>query len=96
MINIWNSSTHPDYPSVKIFKKKMKDIEFPVSFKLCVRELETTMRYSKYGYLDEYNFFRGNSMYNESLHGWNGFLETNSTIGSTQGILKVFKISFSN
>ncbi len=86
MTNIWISSTFPDYPSVKSYKKNMKDIEFPISFKLCVRELGTTMRYSRYGYSDEYDFFEGRSLFNRSFLGWNGFSETNSTIGFTQGI----------
>ena len=87
MTIIWISSTYPDYPSVKSYKKNLKEIEFPISFKLCVRELESTMRYSRYGYLNAYGFYEGRSELNHSLRGWNGFSETNSTIGSTQGIL---------
>ena len=87
MTNIWISSTFPDYPSVKTYKKNLKEIEFPISFKLCARELETTKRYSRYGYFDEYHFFEGRSLFNHSLRGWNGFSETNLTIGSTQGII---------
>ena len=86
MINIWNSSRYPNYPSVKELKKNLQDIEFPVSFKLCVRELNTTHRYSRYGYSDEHNFFRGLSKYNRSLRGWNGFSKNNSMNASVIGI----------
>ena len=86
MMSIWNSSAHPDYPSVRTSKKNLKDIEFPVSFKLCARDLQNKKRYSNYGYSSEYKFFEGKSS-NASIRGWNGFSETNSSIGSVEGIL---------
>ena len=77
---------NPKYPSVRIYKKNLSDIEFPISFKLCVRELNNNnIRYQKHGYKNEYYYFLGESMFNENLFGWNGFTKTNKTFGSVEG-----------
>ena len=77
---------YPKYPSVRIYKKNLKDIEFPIAFKLCVIELNNnSIRYQKVGYKNEYDFFLGKSMFNENLFGWNGFTKTNTTFGSVEG-----------
>ena len=78
---------YPDYPSVKIYKKNIKDIEFPISFKLCVRELKNpNFRYIKIGYQNEMDYYKGVSMFNRNHFGWNGFTKTNATLGSVEGM----------
>ena len=78
---------YPDYPSVRIYRKNLKDIEFPISFKLCLRELKNeTLRYKNIGYYDNYHFYAGVSLFNRSHFGWNGFTQTHATLGSVEGM----------
>ena len=54
IINAYNI-LYPEIPSLKVYEKELGSIDFPVSFKLCVREIHnTTKRYEDYGY---YNAF---------------------------------------
>ena len=53
-INAYNT-LYPEIPSLKVYEKELGNIDFPISFKLCVREIHnTTKRYEDYGY---YNAF---------------------------------------
>ena len=84
---------NPKYPSVRIHKKNLSDIEFPISFKLCAKELKNRkMRYSKIGYFNDHSFFSGST----KCKGWNGCTETYKTLGSVEGTkyFRVFKIKF--
>lgn len=84
----------PDIPSVKLFTKSFNELdEFPISFKLCVTELENShAQYQKFGYDDLWSFYKGNSMYDKSMAndegrwvGWAGHKD-NSTITSVKGV----------
>ena len=88
----------PSIPSVKVYYKEMNNIEFPLIFKLCVRELKhSNQRYMKLGYADEMQFYYGlinpeNKTYDlnknseKKIIGWNG--HTNgSSVGSVEGLL---------
>ena len=51
---------YPDYPSTIAYNKKLEDIEFPISFKLCIRELNNVeKRYRNLGYKSYGDFFKG-------------------------------------
>ena len=77
----------PKYPSVHVYKKNIKEMEFPISFKFCVREINNnSMRYQRIGYKNEHHFYKGVSMFNESILGWNGFTQTNTTFGTVEGM----------
>ena len=80
---------HPDFPSVKVYSKDLQDLdEFPLSFKLCARELTNiTHRYKKFGYNDIYAFFQGRRNYRGSgkWFGWAGHGEGNETLASVIG-----------
>ena len=59
---------HPEYASIRVYEEDLKQIDFPLSFKICVREQEnSTERYKRMGYADEYSFFAGNSMFEEGV-----------------------------
>ena len=76
---------YPDNPSVKIYTKNLSEIDFPLSFKLCLFEQKNaSKRYLDIGYWNDYWFFEGKSMYGEHF-GWNGHSEDNETLGSVQG-----------
>ena len=84
---------YPDNPSVKIYTRNLSEIDFPLSFKLCLFEQKNaSKRYLDIGYWNDYWFFEGKSKFGEHF-GWNGHSENNETLGSVQGKthLKAFK-----
>ena len=77
----------PDWPEIKITNKDLKDIEFPLSFRICVSEIDNSYeRYTDHGYTHDFAFFNGESSYNSSLIGWNGHTQNGSTIGPLRGL----------
>ena len=70
----------------------LQDIEFPLSFRICLddiydieKDMNKLERYKKFGYSSGHNFYRGQSMFNETNVGWNGHTENGGTLGSTEG-----------
>ena len=83
---------NPRHPSIKSYSKDLKDIEFPISFKLCVGERENaTDKFRRLGYTNEMDFYHGRSRFNETILGWNGHTETMSTVGSIEGRFYPFR-----
>ena len=79
---------HPELPSTRKSETDLKDIEFPLSFRICLYKLkDINKRYQKLGYKDVYKFFLGRSRFNNSRFGWNGHTEKGGIIGSTEGYL---------
>ena len=77
---------NPELPDVKVYVTNIEEIDFPLSFRLCLYYyIFDVDRYRDLGYDDSFDFYLGMSMYNESLIGWNGHNEDGSTIGSTEG-----------
>ena len=77
---------HPKYPSIRVYEEDLKQIDFPLSFKICVTEQEnSTERYRKLGYKDEYRFFAGESMFEEEVIGWGGHTQNGSTLYHIRG-----------
>ena len=82
---IGHKLTYPDNPSVKIYNRNLTEVDFPLSFKLCLSEqANASKRYLDIGYSNVYWFFEGKSKFGE-IFGWNGHLENNGTIGSVKG-----------
>ena len=78
----------PGNPNVRVERKDLKDIKFPLAFKLCVsseNDADEFENYKKFGYKSSHNFFRGASLFNESLLGWNGHTRNHSILGSVKG-----------
>ena len=81
----------PGNPNVRVERKDLKDIKFPLAFKLCVSSSsqqddgDEFKNYEKFGYNSSYHFFRGVSMFNGSMRGWNGHTRNNSSLGSVKG-----------
>ena len=79
---------YPDVPDLKVSKKHLKDIDFPLNFKLCFHDIENSRsRYQKYGFNYDYDFYRGKSMFNGSIFGWNGHDKLGFTVGPVRGNL---------
>ena len=78
---------NPDLPEVKYYKKNIKDIDFPIAFQICIIENNNdAKKYWDLGYMDLFEFFNGNSRFNESVVGWAGHTENGSSIGSVEGL----------
>ena len=104
MSTILYNTLYPDQPNVRFYEKKLKDMTFPVVFKICFDNEFETEKMMSVGYDRIWDFYRGRSRYNESLYGWNGHTEDGSTLGSEEGtkyslffcflfsFLKLFKI----
>ena len=87
-------SLNPNVPSIRVFKEDIHEIDFPFSFKVCVKELENTkVRYEKVGYRDNYHFYLGISKFYPwpfFVGGWHGHTEDNKTLGSIEVKLLYF------
>ena len=77
---------YPHTPSVKLFTKSFNDLDgFPISFKVCVRELTNQHdRYKKFGYDSVWAFYRGIANDEGTWVGWAGH-EDNSSMTSVKG-----------
>ena len=77
---------HPEVPEIVVYKKDLKEIDFPIVFRICAYEsINGSERYRRFGYASEYNFFQGKSRFNSSVYGWNGHFENGSTLASAEG-----------
>ena len=84
--DVFYKLVNPELPSIHEYETKLKDIEFPISFKICLNDPKNTHdRYQKIGYKDVYRFFKGTSKYNKSHVGWSGHTKDGATIGTTEG-----------
>ena len=76
---------NPVLPEIKIYSKPLKDIEFPLVFRLCTNKLLNLdhSEYNEMGYNDAKGFFKGQSKYNWMHFGWNGHTENGSVIDAS-------------
>ena len=81
----------PGNPNIRVERKDLQEIKFPLAFKLCVDpdNNDSIVNYRKFGYQSSYNFFRGESMFNESLRGWNGHTKNHSILGTVKGLMLI-------
>ena len=82
---------HPKYPDVRIYTDDVKNIEFPLSFRLCIDQRNES-RFHNFGYADLTTFYRGRSMYNDSVYGWFGHRMNGSTFGGPDGKINYIKL----
>ena len=78
---------YPDQPSTKLYSKDINELDvFPISFKLCVKELENPLeRYKKVGYSNVWDFYKGLPDSSGSWVGWSGNNTGNNTRTSVEG-----------
>ena len=74
-VNILN----PDLPEVQISQMDLKDIEFPLTFRICIHDHDVNKIYKDAGYQNVYTFFKGRSLYNKTIYGFLGHLQNGST-----------------
>ena len=71
---------YPSMPSVKEYKTDLANVDFPISFKICLKEIKNkNERYEKYGYESYWEFFYGHVKNRKNFVGWNGDFENNSS-----------------
>ena len=77
---------YPEVPEIIVSKKSLNEIEFPMTFRICAFELnDTVSRYQSFGYADYAAYFRGQSMFNDTLYGWAGHDQNGSVLGNVEG-----------
>ena len=77
---------YPDVPEIIVSKKNLNEIEFPMTFRICAFDLyDTDSKYKLFGYESYKGFFRGMSMFNDTLYGWAGHDQNGSVLGSVEG-----------
>ena len=89
IIFIFYNNSHPAIPEIIIKNKKIIDVDMPLSFIFCLRNINSDLeneKYKKAGYDSIYRFFSGTSMFNESVVGWLGHTENGLTYDSSEGI----------
>ena len=80
----------PEFPLIQVYKKRLQDIEFPLIFHICLNEPKTKTKengnwYKPFGYNSDFEWFIGQSMYDNANYGWGGHTKNGSTIGKTKG-----------
>ena len=77
------SIVNPEFPQVRLYKEQLRNVEFPISFQICVTEFNlsnaTNKKYSEYGYDGLLEYFKGESRYNSTIVGWAGHKQNHST-----------------
>ena len=75
---------NPPHPDIKVHDKLLKDVSFPILFKLCGKEIhDSSKRFRIFGYKDELEFYAGKSKFSRKNFGWNGHTENGSTLRLT-------------
>ena len=77
---------NPEFPDVRVYNADLKDIEMPISFQFCVHRKDTEKNFQKMGYQDLNTFYKGKSLYNNSLYGWLGHKKEGGTFKSVEGM----------
>ena len=84
----FHATLYPTNPDIKVYDKAMKDVAFPILFKLCGKEIDNIRaRFRIFGYRNEVPFFMGRSQHLENVFGWSGHTKNGSTIGTVSGKL---------
>ena len=78
---------NPELPEIRVYKKHLKDINFPISFLICATNyMNHSGPYQEIGYSKISNFFKGISKFNDSIVGWKGHRLNGSIYGTAEGL----------
>ena len=85
---LFYNTVYPDLPDIKVYQRSLEEVEFPLSFLVCVHEMvHVSGRYKKLGYSNYADFYFGRSRFNGSIYGWGGHMENGTTFGSVEGLI---------
>ena len=93
IISIIDRIFHPKLPTIRVFKRNLTGMKFPLSFKICAEGDRELKLYDKLGYDNKKEFIRGRSKHNDSIIGWAGHTRDGSTFGTVKG-LNYMKFSY--
>ena len=82
---IFYYNLYPDVPSIKVYSKSMKNMDFPICFKICFSEKEKD-RFKRLGYNYDKMFFYGENDFNTSIVGWLGHTRNGSIFNTFEGM----------
>ena len=84
-ITLYNA-VNPSRPEIKVYDKALKDVPFPILFKLCGKEIHnSSRRFKENGYANIRDFYSGVSQFSKSLVGWKGHTVNGSTLETVKG-----------
>ena len=74
---LWPESTNTEY-----YETELKEMEFPVNFRLCPTIGYDQNKLMNFGYKSVGNYFYGQSPYNSSVYGWTGHQQIKGNVTS--------------
>ena len=83
--SILNNFINPANVSVKFYDQKLEDIEFPMTFSVCIDDKNENEKFQALGYENVHSFYQGQSRHNKSLYGWSGHTEEGLTMMNAEG-----------
>ena len=86
IISIIYAIFYPKLPTIKVYKRKLNKLEFPLSFKICAEPSNEAKEYRKVGYRNKKDFINGRNKYNKSIFGWAGMKSDGSPFGTIEGL----------
>ena len=90
-------NVYPAVPNVRVLKSDLNEMIFPITFKICMKEIKPdNTRFNKYGYLNEWSYFRGQSMFDEEKMGWAGHSINGTVLGSVEEVYSRTSLDFKN
>ena len=75
----------PDTTNTEYYEDDLKDLEFPVVFKICPTIGFDQKKLLTVGYKSVGNYFYGQSPFNTSVYGWTGHMQQSSNGSSYSG-----------
>ena len=85
ILSIIDAIFYPKLPTIKVYKKKLNKLDFPLSFRVCVEVNNEATEYQKVGYENKIKFIKGQNKYNNSIIGWAGLKIDGSVFGRVEG-----------
>ena len=87
MGSVMEGYIHPTLTNTVVEEKNLKDINFPLIFKICVQPGFNDTAVIEAGYNSTLDYFFGQSAYNSSLYGWAGHTDTSEQLGGVAELL---------
>ena len=84
-ISIIHRIFYPKLPTIRVFKRNLTNMDFPLSFRICVEGDKELKLYEELGYDNKKEFIRGRSKYNDSIIGWAGHTRDGSPFATIEG-----------
>jgi hypothetical protein len=81
----------PTLTNTRVEQQDLKDMDFPLIFKICVEPGFDQKAILEAGYQTSWDYFMGRSRFNSSIFGWAGHTNTSGVQGSVAEILSRVK-----